>query len=484
MKNRELILVIESLANEKSIAPETIFRGIEKAMSSVIAKQMEGDVDIRTHIDRQSGVFSTKRIWTVVNEHDFINPDAEMDLAAAQNTYDNINVGDEIEEEIEQEDLGRIAAHQTKQIITRFVREAERAKYAEHYESFVGEIISGKVKRVTREGIIIELPDGVEGHLSRSNILPREIFRTGDNVRAYLEQINWEMKGQLLEFSRTSNQMLGEMFRTEVPEIADGLIEIRAIARDPGNRAKIAVKANDTRIDPIGACIGIRGTRVQTVSNEFGGERIDIILWDNEPGQLAINALTPAEVISVEVNELERQMNITVSEDTLSQAIGKSGQNIRLASSLIGWKLDVKGPSEDITPEQKLSQDLSVKLDIDEEIAEILIREGFRHVNSIAQASISEIAAISEFDDEIAEAINDRAKEALLTAALDMTDANHISNLPSMSADLISQLTAKGVTQSSEVADMDTEELMSLIEISEETAAKIILEARQPWFDQ
>ena len=484
MKNRELILVIESLANEKSIAPETIFRGIEKAMSSVLAKQMEGDVDIRTHIDRESGEFSTQRIWTVVQEHDFINPDAQIDLTSALSTYDNINEGDEIEEEIKQEDLGRIAAHQTRQIITRFVREAERAKYAEHYESLIGEVISGKVKRVTREAIIIELTDGVEGHLARSHILPREIFRTGDNVRAYLEQINWEMKGQLLELSRTSNQMLGEMFKMEVPEISDGLIEIRAIARDPGNRAKIAVKANDTRIDPIGACIGIRGTRVQAVSNEFGGERIDIILWDNEPGQLAINALTPAEVTAVEVNETERQMKMTVSEDTLSQAIGKNGQNIRLASALIGWKLDVRSPSDDITPEEKLSQELAIKLDIDEEIAEILIREGFRHLNSIAQASISEIAAIDEFDDEIAEAINDRAKEALLTAALDMTDANHISNLPSMSADLISQLTAKGVTQSSEIADMDTEELMSLIEINEESAAKIIIEARQPWFDQ
>jgi N utilization substance protein A len=292
------------------------------------------------------------------------------------------------------------------------------------------------------------------------------------------------MKGQLLVFSRTHNQMLGEMFRMEVPEIADGLIEIRAIARDPGNRSKIAVKANDARIDPIGACIGIRGTRVQTVSNELGGERIDIILWDNEPGQLAINALTPAEVLAVEVNEADRKMKITVSEETLSQAIGKNGQNIRLASSLIGWKLDVKGPQEDITPEQKLSQDLAMKLDIDEEIAQILIREGFKHISSIAQASISEIAAIDEFDEEIAQAINERSKEALLTSALDMTDANHISNLPSMSADLISQLTSKGITQSSDIADMDTDELMSIIEISEEAAAKIILEARQPWFDQ
>ncbi|MBM4211588.1 MAG: transcription termination/antitermination protein NusA [Gammaproteobacteria bacterium] len=484
MKNRELILVIESLANEKSIAPETIFRGIEKALSSVLAKQLEGDVDIRTHIDRQSGVFNTKRIWTVVQEQNFVNPDAEIDLVTAQKTYDNINIGDEIEEEITQEDLGRIAAHQTKQIITRFVREAERAKYAEHYESLIGEIITGKVKRVTREGIIIELSDGVEGHLARNHILPREIFRTGDSVRAYLEEINWEMKGQLLVFSRTHNQMLGEMFRMEVPEIADGLIEIRAIARDPGNRSKIAVKANDARIDPIGACIGIRGTRVQTVSNELGGERIDIILWDNEPGQLAINALTPAEVLAVEVNEADRKMKITVSEETLSQAIGKNGQNIRLASSLIGWKLDVKGPQEDITPEQKLSQDLAMKLDIDEEIAQILIREGFKHISSIAQASISEIAAIDEFDEEIAQAINERSKEALLTSALDMTDANHISNLPSMSADLISQLTSKGITQSSDIADMDTDELMSIIEISEEAAAKIILEARQPWFDQ
>ncbi len=485
MKNRDLILVIESLANEKNIAPETIFRGIEKAMSSVLSRSMPGEVDIRTTIDRKTGEFNSKRIWTIVSDHEFENPDAQIELNSAQNTYGNVSIGDEVEEDIDQEALGRIEANHTKNIFTRFVKEAERAKYAEHYESLIGEVISSKVKRVTREAIIIELPDGVEGHLSRSNLLPREVFRIGDSVRAYLEQINWEMKGPLLEFSRINPKMVSELFRLEVPEITDGLIEIRAIAREAGNRSKIAVKANDTRIDPIGACIGIRGTRVQSVSNEFGGERIDIILWDNEPGRLAINALTPAEVLSVEVNETERSMKITVSEDTLSQAIGKSGQNIRLASNLIGWKLDVNGPeAETPTQDDKQVNDLAQKLDIDEEIAQILIREGMTHINQIAQTSLSEIAAIDEFDDDIAGAIIERAKEALLTAALDMTDEDHISNLPSMSADLISQLSAIGITDSSEIADMDIDELTKTINVSSELAAKLILEARQPWFDK
>ncbi len=484
MKNSNLIIVIESLANEKSIAPETIFKGIEKAMSSVLSRTLPGDVDIRTTIDRKTGEFSSSRIWTIVAEHEFENPDAQLDITDAKNTYDNVNIGDEIEEEVDQDVLGRIAAHQTKQIITRFVREAERAKQAEQYEGIIGEVITGKVKRVTREAIIIELNDGVEGNLSRSNILPREVFRTGDSIKVYLEQINWEMKGQLLEFSRINPKMISEMFKLEVPEISEGLIEIRAIAREAGNRSKIAVKANDTRIDPIGACIGIRGTRVQTVSNEFGGERIDIILWDNDPGHLAINALTPAQVVSVNIDENERTMQVTVTEDTLSQAIGKNGQNVRLASNLIGWKLDVSAPQEaEATHEEKLSIEMAAKLDIDEEIATILIREGFTHINSIAKSSISEISAIDEFDDEIGEAIIERAKEALLTSALEMTDSNHISNLPSMTADLISQLSAIGITNSNEIADMDVEELTKHINISSELAAKLILEARQPWFE-
>lgn len=483
--NKEMINVVQSLANEKGIAPETIFKGMEKALSSVLSRNFPGDVDIRTTIDRSSGKFITNRFWTVVADHEFDNPDAQISFSEANNSYDNINIGDEIEEEIEQEDLGRIAAHQAKQIITRFVREAERAKMAEQYEDLIGEIMSGKVKRVTRDNIIIELNDGIEGSIARSEMIPREVMRVGDRTRAYLHKINWEMKGQLLELSRVKPEMLTELFKLEVPEISEGIIEVKAAAREAGNRAKIAVKANDTRLDPIGACIGIRGTRVQAVSNEFGGERIDIIKWDNDPAHLAINALSPAEVVSVKVDESTRTMQITVSKETLSQAIGRNGQNIRLASNLIGWKLEVSGPQEDEQEAQnsRFVQDLSSKLDIEEEISEILVREGFTHLNSISTASVSEISAISEFDEDIAEALIDRAKEALLNAALNVTDSNHISNLPSMTADIISQLASQNISSSSEIADMDVEELCELIDINEELAAKIILEARQPWFE-
>ncbi|MBS0351483.1 MAG: transcription termination/antitermination protein NusA, partial [Proteobacteria bacterium] len=348
MNSKDILLMVQSLSNEKGVSPEAIFQSIEAALATVAARRYEGeDVHIRVAIDRRSGDYEAYRCWTVVKDEDSLEePAREILLAEAVNVDPELNVGDVIEEKIERPEFGRIAAQQAKQVIVQKVREAERGKIIDQYRARINDIIIGVVKKVTREHIILDMGENAEALLSREEMLPRDVFRINDRVRALLYTVREGKRGPQLAVSRTRPEFLAALFRIEVPEISEEVIEIKGAARDPGSRAKIAVKTNDGRIDPVGACVGMRGSRVQAVSNELGGERIDIVLWDDNPAQFVINSMAPAEVSSIVVDEDAHSMDIVVTEEQLAQAIGRSGQNIRLATDLTGWKLNVMTEKE------------------------------------------------------------------------------------------------------------------------------------------
>jgi N utilization substance protein A len=493
--SKEILLVVDAVSNEKGVDKEIIFQAIEAALATATKKRHLEDMAVRVDIDRETGDYDTFRTWTVVADEDF---DAEiagqiLTLDEAREIKPDAEIGDVIEEPMESEAFGRIAAQTAKQVIMQKVREAERAKVVEAFQDRVGELVNGVVKRVERGNVILDLGNNAEALISREDMIPREAVRSGDRLRGYLYDVRSEVRGPQLFVSRVSPQFLIELFKLEVPEVGEGLIEILGAARDPGLRAKIAVKTHDQRIDPVGACVGMRGSRVQAVSGEISGERVDIILWDENPAQYVINAMSPAEVQSIVVDEDSHGMDIAVGEDQLSQAIGRGGQNVRLASELTGWELNVmteQQADEKTEAEAEAAQQLFMdQLDVDEEVAAILVQEGFSTVEEVAYVPIEEMLGIEEFDEDIVEELRNRAKDVLLTRAIaseellgDQKPADDLLNMEGMEKDLAYKLAGNGIVTMDDLAEMAVDELVEMTGIDDERAGALIMKAREPWF--
>ncbi|MNZ48882.1 hypothetical protein D3C78_666360 [compost metagenome] len=492
--SKEVLLVVESVSNEKGVPASVIFEALELALATATKKRFEDEVELRVSINRQTGNYETFRCWTVVDEDDLENPAAELTLAEAQEKQADAKLGDVVEEKIDSIEFGRIAAQTAKQVIVQKVREAERAQVVDAYRERVGEIISGTVKKATRDSVIVDLGNNAEALLAREHIIPRESFRVGARMRALLKEIRSENRGPQLILSRTAPEMIIELFRIEVPEIAEGLIEIMAAARDPGSRAKIAVRSKDKRIDPQGACIGMRGSRVQAVSGELGGERVDIVLWDDNPAQFVINAMSPAEVAAIIVDEDTHTMDIAVAADNLAQAIGRSGQNVRLASQLTGWTLNVMTEADIQAKQQAETGDILQRfvdeLGVDEELAEVLVEEGFTTLEEIAYVPMEEMLSIEGFDEEIVNELRARAKDRLLTKAIateeklaDIQPADDLLELDGMTKELAVELALRGVPTREDLAEQSIDDLLEIDGMTEERAGKLIMAARAHWFE-
>ncbi|GLR69792.1 transcription termination factor NusA [Agaribacter marinus] len=495
--NKEILLVAEAVSNEKQVPREKIFEALEFAIASATKKKNEGAIEVRISIDRETGDFDTFRRWLVI-EDDIIqeNPFAEITISAAQIDEPEIQLGDYVEEQIESIKFDRITTQTAKQVIVQKVREAERAQMIAEYEDNVGELVTGTVKKVNRDNVIIDLGNNAEGVIYRDDMLPRETFRPGDRVRGLLYVIRPEARGAQLFISRTHPDMLVELFRLEVPEIAEETLEIKSAARDPGARAKIAVKTNDKRLDPVGACVGMRGSRVQAVSSELGGERVDIVLWDENPAQYVINAMAPAEVASIIVDEDTQAMDVAVESDNLAQAIGRSGQNVRLASQLTGWELNVM-TVEDMNAKHQAENEqvLSVfteNLDIDEDFASVLVDEGFTSLEEIAYVPVAELLEIDGLDEDMVEELRTRAKAALTTQALaneesleDAEPEKELLDLEGMDRHVAYVLASRGITNLEALAEQGTDEISDIEELSEEQAGALIMAARNiVWFSE
>ena len=492
-KGKEILQIIELVANEKSIDKTIILSALESALAAVIAKGIsaEEDADIRVEVNPSTGIYTASRYWEVVEEVDADFENRQISLAEASEQYDHVEIGSLISEDMPVDDLSRVGASQAKQIIIRLVRDAEREKMLLQLEKRVGEVVSAQVKKVTRDGAILELYDGTEALMKKSDMIPKEIIHPGDRIRAYLKDVNREGRGPLILLSRSCVEFMLSVFRIEVPEVDEGQIEIKSAARDPGHRAKIAVKSKDNRVDPIGACVGMRGARVQAISNDLNGERIDIILWDDNIAQLVVNALSPAEVLSVVVDEESRSMDVAVTEDQLSQAIGRNGQNIRLASELTNWSLNVMTQEDmlnkNITESEPGRKKLADSLGVDDDLAEILLREGYVDLDVIAKIDESVLAAIEEFDEEIASEIISRAKDALLSDILfadSIEVADDLLAVKSLSEDVAKKIVSAGIDSREKLADCAVDDLLEIIDISAEDAGKIIMEAREIWFNE
>jgi N utilization substance protein A len=494
MMSKEILMVADAVSNEKGVAREVIFEAIESALATATKKLFnDEEINCRIAVNRKSGQYETFRLWDVVADENFDDPAHQLTLDQAQLKNPDISIGDVWEEKIENTEFGRIAAQTAKQVIVQKVREAERDLVVAEYRDKMGKLVSGTVKKVTRESILVDLGGNAEAMLPRDQMIPREMFRTGDRIRALLLDVRQEARGPQLFLSRTAPGMLIELFKIEVPEIADGIIEIRAAARDPGSRAKIVVSTNDGRIDPVGACVGMRGSRVQVVSNELANERIDIILWHDNPAQLVINAMAPAEVASIVMDEDSHTMDVAVEEDNLAQAIGRSGQNVRLSAELTGWAINVMSVEDARNKQlQESSGFISVfmdKLDIDEDVAELLVSEGFTSLEEVAYVPIDELLSIEGFDEDIAKELRDRARDALLTQAIASEEGlsgaqleADLLNMEGMDDVLAMSLAGKGILNMEDLAEQSIDDLMDIDGMSEERAGKLIMTARAPWF--
>ena len=491
--NKEILLVAEAVSNEKDVSKDVIFEAIELALATATRKRINEESDIRVAIDRKTGAATTTRCWTVVTDEVYTNPEAELILEDAQEANPGVELGDVVREELPTEVFGRIAAQTAKQVIVQKVREAERAKVVELYRGRIGEIISGSVKKVTRDNVIVDLGNNAEALMARDQLIGRETFRMGDRVRALLAEVRTESRGPQLFLSRTDPQMLVELFKIEVPEISEEVIEIRAAARDPGSRAKIAVKTNDGRIDPIGACVGMRGSRVQAVTGELNNERVDIVLWDDNPAQLVINAMAPAEVSSIVVDEDRHAMDVAVSDENLAMAIGRNGQNVRLASELTGWTINVMSEEDAATKQQDevggVVQTFIDALDIDEDFAEMLVEEGFASLEEIAYVPLDEMLAIEGLDADIVEELRTRAKDKLLNQALAVEEqldksepAQDLLDMEGMDTHLAFVLASRGIITMEHLAEQAVDEISDIEGLSDEKAAELIMTARAPWF--
>ncbi|PPT98254.1 transcription termination factor NusA [Xanthomonas arboricola] len=491
--SKELLLVVDAVANEKGVPREVIFDAIEAALASAAKKRYpDQDVLARVTIDHKDGTYETYRRWEVVADDVVMeSPDRQMRLMDAVDEADGVEVGDYIEEQIENPDFGRIAAQAAKQVIVQRVREAERQQVVDAWKDRVGELITGVVKRAERGNIFVDLGGNAEAFIPKDKGIPRDVLRPGDRVRGYLAEVRSEPRGPQLFISRAAPEFMIELFKLEVPEVGQGLVEIKACARDPGDRAKIAVIAHDTRTDPIGACIGMRGSRVQAVSNELNGERVDIVLWNENPANFVINAMAPAEVQSIIVDEDKHSMDLAVAEDRLAQAIGKGGQNVRLASRLTGWQLNVMTADQVAAKseaEQTSARQLFMdRLEVDEEIAAILVTEGFNTVEEIAYVPVGELLAVEGFDEDIVEELRARARDALLNAALAEEEGlegtqptEDLLALEGMDEETAFALAEHGVRTSEDLSDLAADEIVDFgIEgLTQERAAALILAAR------
>jgi N utilization substance protein A len=491
--NKEILMVAEAVSNEKGVSEDIIFEAIELALATATKKRYDEESDIEVTIDRETGDYVTKRRWLVQPDTELAALGTEFTTEEAAEKDPNLKPGDIYEEVVENVDFGRIAAQTAKQVIVQRVRDAERAQIVDMYRDRVGELLAGIVKKVTRDNVIVDLGNNAEGLLPRSELVGRETFRINDRVRAILTDINTESRGPQLILSRACKEMLIELFKIEVPEISEGVIQIRSAARDPGSRAKIAVKTGDQRIDPVGACVGMRGSRVQAVSNELDNERVDIILWDDNPAQLVINAMSPAEVESIVVDEDSNTMEVAVAEDNLAQAIGRGGQNVRLASELTSWTINVMSVDEAIEKQEaeagQIMETFMDALDVDEDVAAVLVEEGFTSLEEVAYVPLEEMMSIEGFDEDIAEELRARAKDALLTLAIASEEqlgenepAEDLLNMEGMDRHLAFVLASRGVITMEDLAEQGVDDLMDIEDMTEERAAELIMTARAPWF--
>ncbi len=502
--SKEILTVVDVVSNEKGVSREVIFEALEEALATSTRKANVEDIDVRVNIDRESGEYQAFRRWEVIDgDAPVITEDGEVDefIPERQVFHEDIvkekpelKIGDFIEEFIEAEEFGRIAAQTAKQVIVQKVREAERAQVVDAYKDRVGELIMGTVKRVDRGNVILDLGGNAEGFIAREEMINRETVRSGDRIRGYLKEVRSEKRGPQLFVSRTASELLVELFKLEVPEISEGLIELLGASRDPGLRAKISVRSEDPRTDPVGACVGMRGSRVQAVSNELGGERVDIILWDDNPAQYVINAMAPAEALSIIVDEDSHSMDVAVADDQLSQAIGRGGQNVRLASQLTGWQINVMTEAEAAEKSEgearKTLDTFTTFLDVDEEIANILVQEGFTTIEEIAYVPESEMLDIEEFDEDLVKEIRGRAKDLLLTRAIaneeeigDAKPAEDLLAMDGMNEDLAYVLAGRGVLTMEDLAEQATDDLLDIEGIDEKRAGELIMTARKPWFE-
>ena len=493
--SKELLLVIEAVANEKGVPRQVILEAMEAALASAAKKRYhDQDVACRVTINPKDGSYETFRRWEVVADDIVMeSPDRMIRLMDAVDEREGAQVGDFIEEQIENPEFGRISAQAAKQVIVQRVREAERQQVVDAWKDRVGELVTGVVKRAERGNIYVDLGGNAEAFIPKDKSIPRDALRPGDRVRGYLFEVRSESRGPQLFISRTAPEFMMELFKLEVPEVGQGLVEIKAAARDPGDRAKIAVLAHDHRTDPIGACIGMRGSRVQAVSNELNGERIDIVLWSENSAQFVINAMAPAEVQSIIVDEERHSMDLAVVEEKLAQAIGKGGQNVRLASRLTGWQLNVMTQdqiSAKSEAEQANARRLFMeKLEVDEEIAGILVGEGFSTVEEIAYVPVAELLAVEGFDEDIVEELRARARDALLTEALAVEEtleehkpADDLLSLPGMDEATAYALSSRGIATRDDLAEMAVDEIADIEGVDEARAATLIMEARKHWF--
>jgi N utilization substance protein A len=494
MNNKEILLVVDAMSNEKGVDKEVIFQAIEAALAMATRKRHDMNLDASIKIDRVTGDYETFRQWLIVEDEESLeSEETQILLDAAKEKDPEAEVGGYIREPMESVEFGRIAAQTAKQVIVQKVREAERAMVVDQYREKVGQMIHGTVKRVDRGNVTLDLGGNAEAFLPREEMIPRESFRAGDRIRGYLKEIRPEGRGPQLIVSRVAPALLIELFTLEVPEISDGMIDIKGAARDPGLRAKIAVEAKEARIDPVGACVGMRGSRVQAVTNELAGERVDIILWDEDPARFAINAMAPAEVLSIVVDEEAHSMDIAVEDGQLSQAIGRSGQNVRLASQLTGWELNVMSASEaDQKAESEIGeliQSFMTDLDVDEDVALILAQEGFSSLEEVAYVPEQEMLDIEEFDEDIVAELRSRARDVLLTRAIASEEqlesaepTQELLDMDGMTKDLALSLASKSVTTLDDLAELAVDELVEMGDLNEEQAAALIMKARESWF--
>ena len=498
MSNKDILLVADVFSNEKDIDKEIIFQAIESALESATVARYEFPIKARVVIDRLTGTYTTFRRWQVVEESEEFSggiefPTTQISLQVAQIDEPEIEVDDFVEDEIDSVEFGRISAQAAKQVIIHKVREAERKKVADAYIDKVGELVTGVIKRIEKGSVYMDLGGNADAYIPREHMIPRETVRIGDRIRGYLKEVRTETRGPQLFVSRTAPELLLALFRLEVPEVGEGVIDVLGAARDPGSRAKVAVKSNDLRIDPVGACVGMRGSRVQTISNELNGERIDVILWNDNEAQFVINAMAPAEIESIVVDEDKHTMDVAVSSDSLSQAIGRGGQNVRLATELTGWELNVRDADEvnKDTEEElgKLVQVFVEQLNVDQDIATVLVEVGFNSVEEIAYVPSSEMLEIEGFDENLVETLRSRAKDMLLINAIASEEeietaepAEDLLNMEGMNKELAFELASKGIITMNDLADQAVDDLLEFSGVDEEIAAKLIMKAREPWF--
>jgi N utilization substance protein A len=493
--NKEILMVVDAVSNEKGVDKEIIFEALEAALAAATRKKHGEEWDVRVAINRKTGDYDTFRRWKVFadDSREMETPDRELRLEDALDVDKDAEPGGFVEQSIESVAFGRIAAQQAKQVMVQKVREAERAQVIEQFQDRINTLVSGVVKRVDRNGVFVDLGGNAEGFISRSDLILREALKPQDRVKAFLKDVRPEPRGPQLFLSRTAPEFLVELFKLEVPEVGQGTIEILGAARDPGVRAKIAVRSNEPRIDPVGACVGMRGSRVQAVSNEIAGERVDIIPFDENPAQFVINAMSPAEVQSIVVDEDSHSMDIAVAEEKLSQAIGRGGQNIRLASQLTGWELNVMTESDaDAKSESEASRLVQMfmkSLDVGEDVATILAQEGFSTIEELAYVPVSELASIAEFDEEMVKELRNRARDVLLTQAIASEEsmestmpADDLLALTGMNPDLALELARRGVRTREQLAEQAVDDLADIEGLDEQGAGALIMKAREHWF--